>query len=512
MRVAGRVAAGSALLLVLLVAVLAYHLTQVQRLVRVNRQLAAVTFRAATVSLELSRRIDDIDEYTRKLFVTRDGAYAQRVADALTVARSKLRELSQLDLSPDESLEVTELRRQWEASPLATADSASLLASAQSPDAGERLAGTTESIEALRLQARAVFAATERAVGEQVVRSADAAEAISRVSMMVIGFALLASVVTVVLTVRSISGPLRRLTEGTRAVAAGEFATQLELRGKDEFAELAEDFNAMVRRLEELDRLKREFVSHVSHELKTPLVAMQETTRLLLDEDVGPLTAQQRRLLSLSLQGSSRLSAMISDLLDVSRMEAGSLAYDHRPCDLGGLLERAAAELEALAAEHGVSLEVTPPPHPLVVCCDGDRVVQVMQNLVHNAIRFSPSGAAVQLVGRRGEDLPPRETAGGPAVTFAQVAAVSVADRGPGVPVAARRRIFERFRQLGTHAQSRGGVGLGLAICKQIVEDHGGAIWVSPNEGTGSVFTFLLPLSPQMEQERRVESAAEDDA
>ncbi|MGE5234806.1 MAG: ATP-binding protein [Acidobacteriota bacterium] len=513
MRVAGRVAAGSVVLLVLLVAVLAYHVAQVQRLVRVNRQLAAVTFRTATVALELTRRIDQIDEYTRKLFVTGDPAYAERVDEAMVVVRAKLQELMLLDLSADESLEVGQLRRQWQAFPFAGADTAAMVAASRAPDAGERLKAVTDATDLLRLQARTVFTAAERAVGEQVVRSTEAAEAVSRVSLVVIALALLASVVTVVLTVRSISAPLRRLTEGTRAVAAGSFSTQLEADGGDEFAEVAGDFNAMVRRLGELDQLKKDFVSHVSHELKTPLVAMQETTRLLLDEEVGPLTERQRRLLGLNLQGGTRLAAMISALLDISRMESGSLVYDHRPHDLGPLLERAAAELEALAAEHGVTLEVEKPEPALLVWCDADRVVQVVQNLLHNAIRFSPRGERVRLLGQRLAELPAGQRRGLPESVAgrdgSRFAAISVADRGPGVPAADRTRIFEKFRQLGTRAESRGGVGLGLAICQQIVDDHGGAIWVADAQGSGSVFTFLLPLTVGRERSQRVESRPE---
>lgn len=498
MRVASRVAAGSALPLILLVAVLSYHLTQVERLVGVNRRLAAVNFRAATAALALSRDIDQIDEYTRKLFVTRDTGYAEGVADALKAARSRLDELGQLGLSAEESTVLERLCHQWEVFPFAAADAGTLAAASRAANAGSVLKAATEDIDAMRLQARAVFAATQAAVAEQVGRATRAAEAVGRVSLAVIGLALLVSVATVVLTVRSISVPLRHLTEGTRKVAAGHFSTQLTPTGHDELAELAEDFNAMVRRLGELDQLKRDFVSHVSHELKTPLVAMEETIRLLLEEEIGPLSPQQRRMLELNLQACTRLSAMISDLLDISRMESGSLTYELGAHDLGLLLERAAGELEALAAERGVVIRVEPPEPALSVLCDADRVVQVVQNLLHNAIRFSPQGEMVRLVGRRLADLGTAElppSGESDRLDGSRFAAVSVLDRGPGVPGGERARIFERFRQLGSPAERRGGVGLGLAICKRIVDDHGGAIWVGGGSSPGCELTFVLPLA-----------------
>jgi len=298
--------------------------------------------------------------------------------------------------------------------------------------------------------------------------------------------AIVLAAVAVVLTVRSISVPLRRLTEVTRAVAGGALETRVEVEGNDEFARLADDFNAMVRRLDELDRLKRDFVSHVSHELKTPLAAMQETTRLLLDEAPGPLTAKQRRLLELTLQSARRLAAMIRNLLDLSRLEAGAMDYDRRPWTLEELVVPAAAELEAWARERGVGVEVRVEQPSGEVPCDRDRIVQVVQNLLDNAVKFSPSGSTVVVRARVVDEAtdPPRR------------AEVAVADHGPGIPPEERRRAFERFRQLaGGRRRANAGVGLGLAICRQIVEAHGGEIVIADNPGGGTVVQFTLDMA-----------------
>jgi two-component system sensor histidine kinase GlrK len=305
----------------------------------------------------------------------------------------------------------------------------------------------------------------------------------------------------VVLTVRSIREPLKHLIEGTRTVASGEFTYQLAATEGDEFAALAEDFNTMVRRLGELDRMKRGFVSHVSHELKTPLVAMQETNRLLLDGLPGPLNERQRRMLDLNLQGSRRLSAMIANLLDLARLESGGMRYDIRPHDLGALARDATAELEALAHERGVSFELDLPQPPVIVECDADRVTQVLVNLVDNAVKFSPQGRPVTVAVRLEPALPadtPRAfvAALGPARS-SPFAAVRVADLGAGVPDSEKLRVFEKFRQ--AHAGSKragAGVGLGLAISAEIVRAHAGTIWVADNHPSGSVFVVLLPVAP----------------
>jgi two-component system sensor histidine kinase GlrK len=135
------------------------------------------------------------------------------------------------------------------------------------------------------------------------------------------------SILVSLLIVRSISKPLANLTEGTRAIADGKFFYRLDTTRKDEFAQLAQDFNKMTLRLNELDELKKDFVSHVSHELKAPLASMQETIQIMLEEIPGPLTEKQKRLLALNLQSGTRLTSMISNLLDHSTAEAGVMVY-----------------------------------------------------------------------------------------------------------------------------------------------------------------------------------------
>ena len=175
---------------------------------------------------------------------------------------------------------------------------------------------------------------------------------------------------------------LFRSTAGTRAVTAGEVTHQIALEGEDELSQLAADFNAMTSRLGELDQMKRDFVSHASHELKTPLASMQETLRLMLDGLPGPLNEQQRRLLELSLQSSQRLSGMLRNLLDLSRMESGVMEYAFEWHDLRELVRAACSELEGVLREKSLSIEMDLPAKSCVVQCDGGRIMQVITNLL----------------------------------------------------------------------------------------------------------------------------------
>ena len=177
------------------------------------------------------------------------------------------------------------------------------------------------------------------------------------------------------------------------------------------------------------------------------------------------------------------------------------MAYDIRPHELGALAREAMAELEALAHERGVGLELDLPQAPVIVECDADRVTQVLVNLVDNAVKFSPPGGPITVGVRLEPTLPadaPRAVAAalGPA-RAGPFAAVRVADLGPGVPEPEKLRVFEKFRQAHHGSKRAGaGVGLGLAISAEIVRAHAGAIWAADNHPSGSVFAVLLPLAP----------------
>jgi signal transduction histidine kinase len=188
---------------------------------------------------------------------------------------------------------------------------------------------------------------------------------------------------------------------------------------------------------------------------------------------------------------------MIANLLDLSRLDAGAMRYDMRPHDLVQLVERSVAEIEAHAAESGVRLRLELPVAPLAVHADGDRVVQVVQNLLDNAVKHAPKRSEVVVTVTALSGLPDgapaaRRRALGPAGRPAGWAGVAVVDRGPGVPTEHRELIFARFQQLPGAGSGRG-VGLGLAICRELVEAHAGALWVAEAPGGGAAFSFALP-------------------
>ena len=491
MTVAGRVAAGSGLLILVLAAALAYHVAQASRLTAASRDLARKEFRAALLAEEQRRLLEEIDVTARKVQVS--GDYALKLGTLSMDMAKSLDQLGRLRLSGTVGIEAQRLADGWGALPLdELAAAAPFWPAARGEDPlpalGTRLAE-------LRDQAARVHLAAQRAIEEEVAAAAARRRQAERISWLVVAAALAVGLGVLALTVRSINGPLKRLTEGTRAVAAGDFGHRIEAGG-GELGRLAGDFNRMTARLAELERVKKELLSRVSHELRTPLVAMHETNQLLLDGLPGPLTAKQRRLLELNREGGGRLAGMIGKLLDASSLEAGAVHYRFERQDLGELARSAAAAFEGRARERGLAIVCELPPAPVVARCDGERVLQALENLLDNALQHSPTGRRVRLRLSRLDAPPPgvpgrwRDAAArGPA----GVAMLRVEDRGPGVPDEHKERVFETFhRVVRGRRTAADGVGLGLAICREIAAAHHGAVWVEDRPGEGSSFTLML--------------------
>jgi signal transduction histidine kinase len=337
-----------------------------------------------------------------------------------------------------------------------------------------------EVLDSLRRVKQSVFAASQDAMTRRLLDSEHAATRAVRVAWIAAGLALILGGFLSVILVRLIVGPLRRIGKGTREVAAGRFDYVLNATGGDELAEVGRDFDSMTKRLAELDRMKKEFLARVSHDLKTPLSSMQETNGALLDNLAGPLSTQQRRLITLNLESGQRLSIMLGKLLDLSRAEAG-MTPSFQLVDVREVARRAVELANGAAARRRVRVTLDATDGPSLIRGDASGVTQVLDNLVENAIKFSPPDTEVRV-------CLTEQNAGEITVT--------VADQGPGIPMSERERVFDRFYQtMSGRAVPDRGVGLGLTICREIVAAHGGRIWVEENRPSGSSFHVALRRS-----------------
>ncbi len=496
MGIGARVTMGYLVLIVVIVLVMLYQSSLVGEMQAVNEHLSKVKYPAGLVSVQLKNDLSDIDEFWSKFLAVGDRTgYATVLKDKLRDFRVKIEGLEGLGL---DGLELQAVKRLGEVS-----DQFERLLSdnLENPDktvTPQVLDEVARRFGQLGNQTDVLVSTSHQGIKDEVAKSEESFERVRLASWLALGLALALGFTIAFLIARSIAAPVRQLTRATRGLAAGDFSYQVDDSGKDEVAELARHFNAMVRRLNELDQLKGDFVSHVSHELKAPLASMQETTTLLLEEIPGNVNPKQIRLLELNLQCGRRLSAMINNLLDLSRLESGVMEYDLQANDLAALVEEAVEGMEPLAAERECQLGLEVQAPGLIATCDGGRVLQVLRNLIDNALKFSPAGSQVGVQLRSHPTIPD----GVPAATLERIrpspqgyAEIAILDQGSGVADEHKERIFDKFHQVKRGRKVSGqGVGLGLAISRTIIEGHGGALWVEDNHPQGSVFKLLLAL------------------
>ena len=218
---------------------------------------------------------------------------------------------------------------------------------------------------------------------------------------------------------------------------------------------------------------------------------MRETNELLLDGLAGPLTSEQRRMLELNRDGAVRLSGMIRKVLDLSRLEAGAMEYDFAAHELGRLLRQGVDEFSAAAQDRGIAVELRLPESDVTVHCDRDRLLQVVNNLLANALKFAPPGSLVKVELEAPAER--RVVRGWRRAREDGRAVVRVEDQGPGVPADQQKRIFDKFHR-GSRKGSHG-FGLGLAISREIVEAHGGRLFIERSSTEGTVFGVELGAS-----------------
>jgi len=281
--------------------------------------------------------------------------------------------------------------------------------------------------------------------------------------------------------IRNLEVP-RRKKDGTRIEVALSVSPIEDTNGRVAgFLHLAKDITDKKRyeeRLKELDTMKSDFVSSVSHELRTPLTAIKGSIDNMLDGLTGELNEKQTRYLNRIKSNADRLSRLINDLLDLSRIEAGKIELKPARLELGRLASDIAETLRPMAAEKLIELEIAS-AKAVTAWADRDKITQVIMNLIGNALKFTPPrGKVTVAVEQNGDDW----------------VRVSVADTGPGIPRGEAEKIFDKFYQVANaDKQKTRGTGLGLSISKSLVEMHGGKIWMDSEAGKGSRFSFTLP-------------------
>jgi signal transduction histidine kinase len=262
-----------------------------------------------------------------------------------------------------------------------------------------------------------------------------------------------------------------------------------EIQNKNQQLEIVNE------RLKELDRLKSDFVANVSHELRTPLTAIKGAIDLLLREVAGPLNEKQTHYLARVRSNTHRLAGLINDVLDLSKIEEGKIEFQAGPVSLAGLVQEVVETLKPIASGKEIVLQASISDSSLLAWADRDMVMQVLTNLIGNAVKFASTGGCVTVTA---------------ALDGVEWVRISVIDDGPGISQDEKDKIFEKFYQVADVGGAKPtGTGLGLSISKAMVELHGGKIWVESALNRGSAFHFTLPApaSRQRDFQTRVGSS-----
>jgi signal transduction histidine kinase len=238
-----------------------------------------------------------------------------------------------------------------------------------------------------------------------------------------------------------------------------------------------------------LENMKDEFISTVSHELRTPLASLRASLGLISSGSLDKRPEKQRQMVDLAIGNCDRLIRLVNDILDFESMEKGAIRLNRKRVEAVDMLRRAADIAHKTASEAHISFKIEAPSSPAIFA-DEERVLQVLSELITNAIKFSPPQTTIRLAA---------QTAGA-SVTGGEEVCFTVEDQGRGIAQEKLERIFDRFQQ-GDASDSRalGGTGLGLALCRSIVEQHGGRMWAESVVGKGSRFLFTLPAATEEE-------------
>lgn len=286
---------------------------------------------------------------------------------------------------------------------------------------------------------------------------------------------------------RSFSKPIRELHRAAQELEKGNFNVRTNIKTNDELAQLSDAFNRCALALSNmederinLDKSKSEFLSITSHELRTPITPLKAQLQMLQQEYFGKITEQQKESLEIILRNTERLNKIIEDFLEISRIEAARLKFVFKQTNMSVLIKEIVDFMNGFAKQKNITLLITCRTLPTIEI-DPDRISQVLRNLIHNAIKFSPEGSCIEIDAQAKKDH----------IQF------SVKDRGVGLTPDNQIRIFEPFYQVnGSLCRKFGGTGLGLTICRGIIEAQKGKIWVESKPGIGSTFYFTVPYTP----------------
>jgi len=303
----------------------------------------------------------------------------------------------------------------------------------------------------------------------------------ARNGLLGLGISSLVGLLGIIFLAYTTLRPLKELLRGIRSISQDRSSEPIRVRSQDEFGELAGAFNEMAMRLKQEEQMRSDFISMLSHEIRTPLTSIRESVNMIAEEVMGPINERQRKFLEIASSEIGRIGKLLNHLMQVSRLGSGAVKIRPLSIETSAFVFRCIDGLISSAEAKRIKLETEIPDMIPRVRGDPEHLQQVFVNLLGNAIKFSPPGSTVSVridADKRAPDI-----------------RFLVSDNGPGIQEEEQSLIFNKYYQARRVRSHMDGVGLGLHITKQIVEAHGGKLWVESEIGKGSTFAFTLPAA-----------------
>ena len=479
-----RLVVGYFAIFILAMAVSIYTINQLHKLERVTRSILAVENRLVDDEQRLSDSIFTLMRYERKFIIIKDAGLYNQFLQTSEDFDKKFNETVSLSNSKKVKEMLADLKHHYDHYQSLFQTEVQFIRSGEQYPLERYKEEKDQAIDSIAEILKNLRAFNQRSIYNKVKKLDEIEAAAGRVAVVIGMVALTIGIIISVFITISITKPLSVIKRKTREIAKGNFESELTLSSPPEIKDLAQAFNLMCAKLKEIDRTKTEFFSLMSHELRTPLTTIKEGTNLFLDSLKGKeITEKQKRLITIINEECNRLINLVNSLLDLSRMEAGMMVYNFTRTDITLLINRITREMEPLTETKSITIETGSSEGLPSVKADIDKILEVLRNLIGNAVKFTHNGGTVRIkaektTGDQGEFIE-----------------VSVEDTGTGIPQDKIGTIFDKFRTVTFGGSGKIiGTGLGLYIVKQIITDHGGKIWVNSITGKGSTFTFALPV------------------
>jgi len=479
-----RFSIGYLIILMVVITLGIYSTVKLGQLGHITRSINAVDNKLIEISNKLRDAILSQREFEKKYFILGDRDFYNQFKKIEAYVNECLAQITIYAAGTKELQDIEEISRTFKAYlSLVDAEAVWFQAGCKYPKTGYEQEKAA-LVNRISNHIGQVIRKTKKAINRKISVSEKIGVNASKVVAAATGLALVLSVLIAFINAQTISYPILLLINGIKEVAEGKFEKRIEIPSPPEIKKLAEEFNYMSLRLKQLDEIKSDIISHVSHELRTPLAIIKESVSLLASADKSSSSLErQYRLLDIIAEECERLIATVKRILDLSKMEAGKVCYQFVRASIGVLIGRSVSMITPACSKKNIDIDVQIDSDVPAVSIDIDKIYQVLNVLLENAVKFTPKNGHIVV---RAFVHNPDQSASD---NMTKHVVVSVSDDGCGIQQKHIKEIFYKFKTFDSR-----GTGLGLYIAKSIINVHGGRIWVESTEEKGSTFYFTIPV------------------